>query len=153
MNAKSEYIELLTEVNKINGLDDLSSKIMAILFASNNEMALEDIAKKTGYSLSAVSTALKSLNNCPFLKRMKKPNSRKVYFYLEKDLDLHLKELLHRMQRIFNLMENKLPKIINDYKTQNVDEEELKMIQNHYKDIKKFHRMFENMLKNEKINS
>ncbi len=49
-------------------------------------MSLGEIAKRTGYSLSHVSSALKFLENLGLVVRIKKPGDRKAYYKAVKNL-------------------------------------------------------------------
>ena len=60
-NPKEDFVELLTEVNRRKGLDELTSRIIGILFIEPYEVSLDELSERTGYSMSAVSTAMKLL--------------------------------------------------------------------------------------------
>ena len=134
--AKAEFIELLTECGKAKGFDELSSKLWSILYVEPKELSLDELSKRTGYSLSAVSTAMKFMERAQIIKRIKKPQSRKAYFYIEKDI---LNSFLQLLKRHYNTIllpsKQKLPKIINRYKQSKESKEELKIVQNYYDQI------------------
>ena len=116
-SSKSEFIERISANSKVNGLDELPSKLIGILYAEPREIDLDDLAKRTGYSLSAVSTAMKFVERAGIVKRLKKPKSRKVYFYMEKDIISMFTQLLRRKyESIILPSKHKLPKIIEGYK-------------------------------------
>ncbi len=143
---KNEFIELIAENSKVNGLDELSSKIIGILFIEPEEVALDELANRTGYSLSAVSTALKFIERAGIVKRTKKPKSRKVYFYMGKDmLAISLQIMKRKYEKIILPSKQKLPKIIEKYKQESTKEsgEELGIVENYYKEI----LFFEQILK------
>jgi len=145
-SPKNEFIELIAENSKVNGLDELSSKIIGILFIEPEEVALDELANRTGYSLSAVSTALKFIERAGIVKRTKKPKSRKVYFYMEKDmLAISLQITRRKYEKIILPSKQKLPKIIEKYKQESTKEsgEELGIVENYYKEI----LFFEQILK------
>lgn len=137
-SPKNEFIELMTENSKVNGLDELSSRIIGILFIEPEEIALDELAKRTEYSLSAVSTAMKFIERAGIVKRSKKPKSRKVYFYMEKDiLAMWIQLLRRKYENIILPSKYKLPKIIEKYKLEKSDnsEEELRIVENYYKQV------------------
>jgi len=116
-SSKSEFIELISTNSKVSGLDDLSSKLIGILYAEPGEIALDELAKRTGYSLSAVSTAMKFVERAGIVKRLKKPKSRKVYFCMEKDIiSLFIQLLRRKYENVILPSKHKLPKIIEGYK-------------------------------------
>ena len=145
-SPKNEFIELIAENSKGRGLDELSSKIIGILFIEPEEVALDELANRTGYSLSAVSTALKFIERAGIVKRTKKPKSRKVYFYMGKDmLAISLQIMKRKYERIILPSKQKLPKIIEKYKQESTKEsgEELGIVENYYKEV----LFFEQILK------
>ncbi len=137
-SPKDEFIVLMTENSKVNGLDELSSRIIGILFIEPKEIALDELAKRTGYSLSAVSTAMKLIERAGIVKRSKKPKSRKVYYYMEKDMLAMWIQLMRRKhENIILPSKQKLPKIIEKYKLEKSEnsEEELRIVENYYKQV------------------
>lgn len=145
-SPKNEFIELIAENSKVNGLDELSSNIIGILFIEPEEVALDELANRTGYSLSAVSTALKFIERAGIVKRTKKPKSRKVYFYMEKDmLAISLQITRRKYENIILPSKQKLPRIIVKYKQESTKEsgEELGIVENYYKEV----LFFEQILK------
>lgn len=137
-SPKDEFIDLMTENSKVNGLDELSSRIIGILFIEPKEIALDELAKRTGYSLSAVSTAMKLIERAGIVKRSKKPKSRKVYYYMEKDMLAMWIQLMRRKhENIILPSKQKLPKIIEKYKLEKSEnsEGELRIVENYYKQV------------------
>ena len=145
-SPKNEFIGLICENSKVNGLDELSSKLIGILFIEPEEVALDELAKRTGYSLSAVSTALKFIERAGIVKRSKKPKSKKVYFYMGKDiLAMFLQIMRRKYEKIILPSKQKLPRIIEKYKQESTkeSEEELGIVENYYKEV----LFFEQILK------
>ena len=139
-SAKERFVELMAETNKVWGYDALSSKILGILFIEPKEIALDELAKKAGYSPSTVSTAMKYAERAGMVKRSKKPNSRKVYFYMENDmLSLYLQISRREYENMILPSKIKLPKIIEQYKLEESKSknsgEELEILENYYKGI------------------
>jgi len=157
-SPKEEFIDLMIDNCKIDGLDELSSKIVALLYAEPNELSLEEIAKRTGYSLSTVSTAMKFIERIGLIKRIKKPKSRKVYFYIEKGMIMFSLDVIRKKyERVILPTKQRLPSIIKRYKREKSEnsKNELKIIENYYKEVlasedimKKSIKMLENAKKN-----
>ena len=147
-SAKEDFIELIAENCKAGGWDELSSKLLGILFIEPKEIALDELAKRTGYSLSAVSTAMKFVEITGMVKRSRKPRSRKVYFYVENDMaDILFLILRREYENIVLPSKTKLPKIIEKYeleesKSKN-SEGESKIVENYYRMV----LLFEQILK------
>jgi len=148
--AKDEFRELIRDNVKANGMDELSSRLIAILYVSPKEISLERLAKTTGYSLSSVSTSLKMIERFGFVKRMKKPKSRKVYYYMEKDLmTMTLKILKRKYEKVIVPSKEKLPVIIERYKKLKGSEakKEAEIAKNYYKQVAASQGMMEKMIK------
>lgn len=145
---KEEFIELMIENCKVNGLDNLTSKLTGILFIEPKEISLEELSKKSGYSLSGVSITLKFLERIGFVKKIKKPKSRKVYFYMDKDISKIGLEIMKKKYEGIILRSKKiLPEIIKEYKKQkNYDKEELKIIERYYHQIIKGERVLKKLI-------
>ncbi len=145
--AKAEFIELMTDSGKAKGFDELSSKIWAILYAEPKELSLDELSKRTGYCLSAVSTAMKFMERAQLIKRIKKPKSRKAYFYIEKDI---LNSFMQLLKRHYNTIllpsKQKLPKIIDRYRQSKESKEELIIVQNYYDQILAYEKIVDNTI-------
>jgi DNA-binding transcriptional regulator GbsR (MarR family) len=136
VSPHEEFIELMTENCKVNGLDELTSRIMSHLYASPKELCLDELAEMCGYSLSAVSTAMKLLERAELVKRIRKKGSRKAFFFMEKNLMNYAIELLEKKyERIILKSKQVLPGIIASYKAKKLNDEErkkLKIIEDYY---------------------
>ena len=148
-SPRDKFIDLISKNCQVDGFDELTSKIVGTLFIEPTEVALEDLAKMTGYSLSAVSTAMKLVVRAGLVKRMKKPGSRKVYFYMEKDL---IKVTMQLMQRKHELVITKtkreLPNIIEKYRTEKskASKEELQIIKGYSKQVLVFEKIIGSLI-------
>ena len=150
-SAKERFVELMAETNKVCGFDDLSSKILGILFIEQNEISLDELAKKVGYSPSTISTAMKFAERMGLVKKSKKPNSKKVYFYVENDMLFTYLQIM-RGQYENNILpsKTKLPRIIEQYKREESksknSEGELKIVENYYKGILFYERILKEFI-------
>lgn len=148
-SARNEFIELMAHNFKQNGFDDCTSKIVGALYIEPKEISLETVSDKTGYSLSAVSTAMKLLVSMGMIKRIKKPHSRKVYFFMEKDMVACMLDHMKKNYELSLLMSKEaLPKIIDKYKMkmQESSDEELKIIEQYYDQIVAFEDVMKNFI-------
>lgn len=137
-SPKEEFIELMTENCRTNGLDEVSCKIIALLYIEPNELSLEELAERTKYSLSAVCTAAKLIERMGLIKKIKKPKSKKVYFYMEKGMTMFSLNLIRRKyEGVIIPTKQKLPLIIKKYKNGKSEKskQELKIIKNYYKEV------------------
>jgi len=148
-SVRNEFIELMARNFKQNGFDDCTSKIVGALYIEPKEISLETVSDKTGYSLSAVSTAMKLLVNMGIIKRIKKPHSRKVYFFMEKDMVACMLDHMKKNYELSLLMSKEaLPKIIDKYKSRGQESsgEELKIIEQYYDQIVAFEDVMKNFI-------
>lgn len=81
-----QFTEFYRTIGKSYNFDDLTTLIYARLFIDPDEVAMEDLAKETGYSLASISNKLKLLETCGVVTRRTRPGTRKIYVYAEKDM-------------------------------------------------------------------
>ena len=139
---EKDYIELIKTMAKMSGADDLSAKIFAIVYAEPEEIEMEKLAKITGFSLPSISNKIKFLENTGLIKKTKKPGSRKIYLYMEKDLFKLWKDHMLRIQKEkMRIAKERFPGIIKNYKlkAKTPDKKKrLKIMENHFKIVKRF---------------
>jgi len=145
---KEEFIELMVEIQRAKGLDELSSKLMGILFIEPKEITLDEMKERTGYSLSALCLSMKFLERAGIVKRSKKPGSRRMYFYMEKDMSSMLTEIIRKLKGNVSILKSRIPGIIERYKIEKSksSKEELRIVENYYKQLLLFERIMEKMI-------
>jgi DNA-binding transcriptional regulator GbsR (MarR family) len=126
-------------------------KITAILYAEPGEISLEELAARTGYSLSAISTELRFVEGIGFIKKIKKPKSRKLYFYMEKDFSKMMDSMLKKKYEYIVLRSKSiLPGIIDEFKKKKSlsddEKESLKIVEIYYRQILEMEEMFKKLL-------
>jgi len=94
-----QFIDFFRPIGESYHFDDLTSRIFARLFIDPDEVAMEDLAEETGYSLASISNKLKILEAGNFVVRRPRPGSRKVYVYAPKDMMKLLREILIRYRQ------------------------------------------------------
>ena len=144
-SPKEEFIELMVEIQREKGLDELSSKLIGIMFIEPHDVTLEELSKRTGYSLSAVCTSMKFLEKLGLIKRFKKPGSRKLYFFMGKDMPSMLTEMVKRFEKYTSTLKTRIPGIIEAYRKEKSksSREELKIVEKYYEQL----ILFDNMMK------
>ena len=68
------------------GYSEVHGMIISSLLVENKPLCLDDIAKKTGYSLSSISISLDLLELVGIIRKIKNTGDRKIYVKLEGDL-------------------------------------------------------------------
>ncbi len=143
----SKFIEYLGDMGKSFGLDDLPLKVFAVLFIEPDEISLEEIAKKTGYSLASISMTTKMLESMRAIKRIRKPGSKKVFFYMDKDMvRWNLIKLDLAKNSIIKPAKQQLPGLIKEYRQKaktDKDKKKVEIIDNYYGQILLFERLLE----------
>ncbi|MFH1174470.1 MAG: hypothetical protein V1725_05010 [archaeon] len=151
MDPERDFLQLITTAHLAHGMDELSAKLIAILFLEPKEISLEDLSKKTGYSMASISTTMKFIESFGFVERTKKPKSKKIYFLMHKDI-LELmrmqieKMYTHKVQPV----QQYLPGIIAAYRKQaktKEQQEKLDIIERYHRDVLVFEKLMNDTLK------
>jgi DNA-binding transcriptional regulator GbsR (MarR family) len=91
---------------------------------------MEDIAKKTGYSLASISNTMKMLESIGFVERRRRPKSKKVYFYMGKNIiKWNINKMVYASENMIRPAKEKLPTIIKEYKGKAKSEKDKKKVQ------------------------
>jgi len=136
-----EFIDLMKNLAKSQGMDELTSTIIARLFSEPNEVAMDDLAKETGYSLASISNKVKLFEQAGLFKKTTKPGTRKIFLYMEKDISRMMMGILLKKLEIMSIAKARMPDILKKYKTQVKTEKEkqkLKIMEHYYSDVLKF---------------
>ncbi|MCC7551334.1 MAG: MarR family transcriptional regulator [Methanobacterium sp.] len=128
-SPKEEFKKAVYNSFRALGIDDFPSKLMSVLQSEPDEISLGELSEMTSYSLSALSTTLKTMEENNLVKRFKKPKSRKVYVYMDKDLVTLYTELQKKRynQSLLPFLQT-LPRIIQRYSDREEFESEIEML-------------------------
>jgi DNA-binding transcriptional regulator GbsR (MarR family) len=130
------------KVGRAYGMDDLASTLFAILFISPEPLAIEDLARETGYSLASVSIKARMLEQMGVITRMKRAGSRKLYLYAEKDVLQMTARIFEQMREgEVRLAATDLPAIIAALERQPLtgpEREKTKIMRTYQKDMQVF---------------
>ena len=146
---KEEFVDFMTESVKFHGFDDLSARMLAMLFITPHEISMDELSKITGYSLSALSTASKNMENMGMIHRVKKPKSRKIYIYMGKSMiDIMLHMLKAKQEKVIGRAKDLLPKIISRYRSQkhSKNTDELKIVEDYYSDVLRLEKIIAELI-------
>ncbi len=148
---EKECSQLFQRIGKAYGLKDLQVRVFATIFLEPGEIAMEEVAKRTGYSLSSISNTVNLLEDLGMIERKRKPGSRKVYLYMQKDLiKLNISKLIKFRDTSLRQINSNLPDIIRRYKQKAKDKESkerLAIIQNYYKQVNQFEEIISKWIK------
>ncbi len=116
------------------GYSEVHGRIIAALLVSNKPLSLNELCKKTKYSLAAISISLDLLEIVGMVKKIKNPKDRKIYARLDGDIIAGLRNaLLFKVQKeiISTLSE------LERYRSQNPSRESLDAINKLEKEVKR----------------
>jgi len=144
-----KFVDMLQTMGKANGFDDLSAKMFAILYIEPEEIAMEDLARKTGYSLGSISTRLKMLENVGFVYKRRKPKTKKVYISMPKDLIATWKDHFLKAQEYkISLAKRIMPEILKEYRAKaktDTQKKKLKILEDYSRQINRFDDIWQNI--------
>ncbi len=115
--AEKNLYNDMVDIGVKSGLKTIVAKVHAVLFMEPEEISLEEIATKTGYSLASVSNAAKQLELFKKARRIKKPGSKKVYYKGEKNLVCEIHDHIQKtMEGVIKPMQERMPRLIKELK-------------------------------------
>jgi DNA-binding transcriptional regulator GbsR (MarR family) len=87
-NAPTEksILETFGQVAETIGYSQVHGKIIGVLLIKNGEMSLQELAKRTGYSVPMISLSLDLLDVLGVVKKTKRAGDRNIYARLSGDL-------------------------------------------------------------------
>jgi DNA-binding transcriptional regulator GbsR (MarR family) len=145
-----DFIAYFHNTGKSFALGDMPSTLIAILYIDPEPVAMEEIAKRTGYSLATISNMMKMMENMGFVRRIKKPKTRKVYFYMEKDIvKLNKQKLVIAYENGVKPAILALPGIINKYKDKALDERtqrKVEIVRDYFRQMVEFEKIIKHMI-------
>ena len=96
------------------GFNEVHGMIIGAILVANKPVSLQEIAKRTGYSLSSVSISVDLLELIGVVRKIKNLGDRKIYVKLEGDLlDSLKKAFLLKIQKEIILTRMELEKFSN----------------------------------------
>ena len=147
---EQKFLDFLTDMFHSFGLDQVSSKLLSILYFEPKEISMEKLAQRTGYSLASISTKTKIFQNFSCFHRVKKPGTKKVYLYMEKDIMKIQKAKIEAANQQLQQAKTILPGIIENYKKHKLSEEDkqkMTIAQNYYHYILKMEQILTKLKK------
>jgi len=128
-DVEKKIIDVGHEIFKGYGVDDVTAQILSILNFESNEISMEQLAQRTGYSLASISLKIKNIEQFWSIKRIHKPGSRKTFLYMEKNLlDAFAIQIRNGFETELDIAKNKITPLIEDYrKYANSEEQKIKL--------------------------
>ena len=83
---EKKIYSLFANITSTIGYSDVHGKIIATLLVADKPLSLQELSKRTNYSLASISLAIDLLEFFGVVKKVKKSGDRKVYVKLDGDL-------------------------------------------------------------------
>lgn len=145
-----QFTDFYRVIGKSYNFDDLTTLIYARLFIDPDEVAMEDLAKETGYSLASISNKLKLLETCGVVVRRTRPGTRKVYVYAQKDMmKIVLSSFVQYQQGEVVMVKTEIPRLLEGLKGKKLDKRgkaQKKILEKYYADTVMFDEMITRFL-------
>ncbi|WP_135612509.1 GbsR/MarR family transcriptional regulator [Methanococcoides sp. AM1] len=155
--AKKEFEDLVYQGMRSYGLDELSSKLLAILYSAPDLLTLDELSAMTGYSFSAVSAEMKMLSGIKLVEKTKRSGSKKLYFSVQRDmLTMTINAVRSKSEFMVAPALKDLPAIIEKCKNSKAEgsEEVLKIIEDYHHQMIALDLILKNLIEfTEKIRS
>jgi DNA-binding transcriptional regulator GbsR (MarR family) len=139
---EEKIIDIGHEIFRGYGVDDSTAQILSILNFESNEISMEELAEKTGYSRASISLKIKNIEQFWGIKRITRPGSRKTYLFMEKNLlDAFALQIRNGYETELKIAKMKIAPLIEEYKGNVTTQEEKMMLhtyENYLSEINKF---------------
>ena len=144
-----DFIDMYQGFGTAMGLDNLFVTLFAKLYIEPEAVAMEELAKETGYSLASICNKVKMLESMGIVKRTRKPGSKKIFLFTEKDFIKITKEhLMKKEEYCIKLVKERMPDLIRKYKGKlksSKEKRKLKILEDYYNQIVKFEKLILNI--------
>jgi DNA-binding transcriptional regulator GbsR (MarR family) len=134
---EKEFTDVFSRVGGSLGFSDLPAKVIGILYLGSSEVSMDELVAKTGYSLASISTTTRLLETAGVISRIKKPGTKKVFYYMEKDLaKMNIAKLAIMQENFIDPIKDGLPPMIERYRNKDKEEttkKKLKLVENYYR--------------------
>lgn len=141
---EKEALDIFCQMFRSFGMKDMPLRVISTLYLEPEEMTMEQIARKTGYSLASVSNAMKLMENMGTIHRRRKPGSKKIYFYMEKSLVRLNIQKLSALQQFFKPMRHSISNLVdkyNDRAKEPRDRQRLDLIKDYNRQLGEFEKI------------
>ena len=150
IGAEGEFRAFMEKMCLMGGLDPLSSKIIALVYISPEDVAMDEIARETGYSLASISLKVAMLAQFEIISKTRKPNSKKCYVHMEKNfIDATIDQLARKQQNQLSYAKSELPGIIEKFREKaktDDDKRKLLVVEEYYGQVMRFDSVIVEMI-------
>ena len=147
---EKEAIEFMYGL-EMEGMDNTSKVIFYNLYLESDAIPMEKLAEKTGYSPATVCNKIKFLEHAGLIKKTRKPGSKKIFVFMEKDfLESTKRHFVSQHEPFIRAIKEKLPLLIEKHKGKVKSEEDkkkLKLLENLYNQTLKLEILIDTIIK------
>ncbi|MBN1543841.1 hypothetical protein JW898_00085 [Candidatus Woesearchaeota archaeon] len=148
---EDEFVEFLSGVFGGFGLDQLSSRLVGIIFLEPKEISMEDLAGRTGYSLASLSNKLRLLESQHLVMRVRKPGTKKAFYFIEKDVySIIQRKMKATIDLFITPAKDRLPKIIESQKKERLNadgKEKMAIIERYHRQLLEVDQCMQRLMK------
>jgi DNA-binding transcriptional regulator GbsR (MarR family) len=145
-----QFTEFYRAIGRSYNFDDLTTLIYARLFIDPDEVAMEDLAKETGYSLASISNKIRILETSGVVVRRTRPGTRKVFVFAPKDMvKIMLNYLAGYQQGEVAMVKSDIPRMVDGLKGKKLGRREKaqkEILEKYYADTLMFDEMITRFL-------
>jgi DNA-binding transcriptional regulator GbsR (MarR family) len=145
-----DFIDYFNASGRSFGHGDMPGTVIAVLFIEPDAVAMDELAGRTGYSLASISNMMKMLETHGFVRRVKKPKTRKAYFYMDKDiLKLNKQKLAMAYENGVKPAMKLLPPMLKKYENRTGDERarrKYEIVRDHFFQMVEFEKILKHMI-------
>lgn len=115
-DVDSEFEDLITSIATNYGMAPICPKMIAMLHLEGDDLSLDEISRRTGYSLASVSNYARILENMGLLTRFTKPGTKRIYVRRYRDMCEMVSKLYAKHYELnVKPLREKLPLLISQY--------------------------------------
>jgi DNA-binding transcriptional regulator GbsR (MarR family) len=146
---EEEFVGAISEMVELSGLPLGFAPLYARIYIHAGEVAMEELARETGYSLASISLKVRFLERFGLVIRRKHPGTSKVFFFAPKEvLKSFFGTQLAVKERNIEVLKARLPKIVEAHRDGDLSKDEKEQLENvrqYLKEAVKFEKLIKKM--------
>lgn len=146
---EKEFIDLFQTYMNSMGLDGLSCRLVAILYIEPGPLSMDDLMGMTSYSRASISNCMRILEKVGVVSRVRRPGTKKAFFYMEKDIvKLNRQKIVKVRENFMNPLKKSMPSLITKFREKELDErstEKLRIIEGYYTQVIGFEKVLDHL--------
>ena len=121
MDIEERVYSMFSSIARTMGYSEVHARTLSVLLIEGKPVSLQELSKRTKYSLASLSISLDLLELLGIIKKIKKKGDRKLYVRLEGDILEGLRgAMLIKLQRDISTAINEFEDYKNDKKARKV---------------------------------